>query len=125
MHKHTEREGEEKFKIPCKDMQRMLSCVRLFATPWTHQAPLSRNFSGKNIRVGCHFLLQGIFLTQVSNQRLLLSPALAGRFFTTVPPGLPKQRQAPSNWVDGCTIYSHGSEERRNEPVSTIFVIFN
>ena len=71
MHTHTEREQEEKFKIPCKDMQRMLSCVRLFATPWTHEAPLSRNFSGKNIRVGCHFLLQGIFLTQVSNQRLL------------------------------------------------------
>ena len=27
---------------------------------------------GKNTRVGCHFLLQGIFLTQGSNLRLLL-----------------------------------------------------
>ena len=25
------------------------------------------NFPGKNARVGCHFLLQGIFLTQGSN----------------------------------------------------------
>ena len=40
-----------------------LSCVGLFATPWTvaHQAPLSRNFPGKNTAAGCHFLFQGIF----------------------------------------------------------------
>ena len=38
---------------------------------------------GKNTRVGCHFLLQGIFQLQRSN----LSPALAGRLFTLVPPG--------------------------------------
>ena len=29
------------------------------------------NFSGKNIQVGCHFLLQGIFPTQESNMHLL------------------------------------------------------
>ena len=28
-------------------------------------------FPGKNTRVGCHFLLQGIFLTEGSNPRLL------------------------------------------------------
>ena len=33
--------------------------------------------------VGCHALLQGIFLTQGSNLHLLMSPALAGGFFTT------------------------------------------
>ena len=40
-----------------------LSCVGLFATPWTvaYQAALSL---GKNTGVGCHFLLQGIFPTQ-------------------------------------------------------------
>ena len=34
--------------------------------PWTvsRQAPLSWEFSGKNTRVGCHFLLQEIFLSQ-------------------------------------------------------------
>ena len=36
------------------------------ATPWTvaHQASLSMDFPGKNTGVCCHFLLQGIFLTQ-------------------------------------------------------------
>ena len=37
---------------------------------------------GKNTGVGCHFLLQGIFLIQGSNLHLIVSPALAGRFFT-------------------------------------------
>ena len=36
---------------------------------------------GKNTGVGCHFVLQGIFLTQGSNLRLL-----HWRFFTTEPP---------------------------------------
>ena len=36
---------------------------------------------GKNTGVGCHFLLQGIFLTQGSNQNLM-SPALAGGCIT-------------------------------------------
>ena len=46
-----------------------LSCVRLFVTPWTVslQAPLSMDFPGKNAGVGCHFLLQEIFLTQGFN----------------------------------------------------------
>ena len=37
---------------------------------------------GKNTGVGCHALLQRIFLTQGSNPSLM-SPALAGGFFTT------------------------------------------
>ena len=50
----------------------MLNCFShawLFVTLWivAHQAPLS----GKNIGVGCHVLLQGIFLTQRSNPGLL------------------------------------------------------
>ena len=50
-----------------------LSFVRLFVTPWTvaHQAPLSMGFPAKNTGMGCHFLLQGIFLTQGSNTYLL------------------------------------------------------
>ena len=49
----------------------------LFATPWTvayQDSPW--DFPGKSTRVGCHFLLQGIFPTQESN------------------PGLPHCRQA-------------------------------
>ena len=39
------------------------SCVQLFAATWSagHQALLFMGFPGKNIGVGCHFLLQGIF----------------------------------------------------------------
>ena len=45
------------------------SCLTL-ATPWT--VALARflcswDFTGKNTGVGCHFLLQEIFLTQGSN----------------------------------------------------------
>ena len=42
-----------------------------------------RDSPGKNTGVGCHGLLQGIFLTQGSNPCLFVSPALAGTFFTT------------------------------------------
>ena len=38
--------------------------------------------SGKNTRVGCHALLQGIF-PDPGIKPHLISPALAGRFFTT------------------------------------------
>ena len=50
-----------------------LSHVWLFGTLWTVDPRLlcPRNFSGKNIGVGCHFLLQGICLSQGSNPRLL------------------------------------------------------
>ena len=41
---------------------------------------------GKNTGVGCHSLLQGIFLTWGSNPRLLRLLHW-GRFFTTEPPG--------------------------------------
>ena len=37
----------------------------------------------KNTGVGCHTLFQGTFLTQGSKLCLFMSPALAGRFFTT------------------------------------------
>ena len=37
---------------------------------------------GKNTGVGCHVLLQRIFLTQGLNLCLFKSPALAGKFFT-------------------------------------------
>ena len=43
-----------------------LSCVQLFATPWTIalQAPLSMGFSMQQYWMGCHALLQGIFPTK-------------------------------------------------------------
>ena len=54
-------------------------------TPWpvARLASLSMGFTSKGTRVGCHFLLQGIVSTQE------LKAALAGGFFTSVPPGKP------------------------------------
>ena len=53
----------------CVCMLSPLSCVQLCANLWTgvHQAS-----PGKNIGVGFHFLLQGIFPTQGSNWLLCL-----------------------------------------------------
>ena len=50
---------------------KLLSHVRLFVTPRTvaYQAPQSMGFFQAR-RLGCHFLLQGIFLTQGSNPGL-------------------------------------------------------
>ena len=57
-------------------------CVRVFGDAWTvthgTQCPLG---SGKNTGVGCHFLLQRIFPTQVSN------PSPVSPAFTPEPPG--------------------------------------
>ena len=51
----------------------VMSRVRLFETPQAiaHQAPLSMNSPSKNTRVGCHFLLQGTFLSLGLNSHLL------------------------------------------------------
>ena len=51
----------------------LLSYVVLFVTPRTVacQSPPSMDFSGKNTGLGCHFLFQGIFLTQGQNPHLL------------------------------------------------------
>jgi len=72
----------------CLFIHPILSCfshVWLCVTLWTIvcQAPLSMGLSSKNTRMGCHALLQGIFPTQELNP-CLLSPALAGGFFTTI-----------------------------------------
>ena len=42
-----------------------------FVTLFHHQVPLSMGFSRQEYWVGCHTLLQGIFLTQGSNLGLL------------------------------------------------------
>ena len=50
-----------------------LSRARLFVTPWTvawTKLLHPWDFLGKSTGVGCHFLLQGIFLTQGSNPGL-------------------------------------------------------
>ena len=48
---------------------------------WPARLPCSWNFPSKYTGVGCHFLLQGIFLTQGLNSSLLWLLHLAVRFF--------------------------------------------
>ena len=90
--------GQEEFLLPqscvylCVCVHaHTLSCVRIFVTSQTAACQgsfVQGNFLGKNTRVGCHFLLQGIFPTQGSNLSPLGLPALVGRFFTIVQPGV-------------------------------------
>ena len=65
-----------------------LSCVRLFVTPWTvaHQAPLSMEFSRQEYWSGLPFPSPGDLLGPGIKPPSLV---LAGRFFTTEPPGKP------------------------------------
>ena len=64
----------------------VLSHVGLFATPWTvaHQAPLSMGFSRQEYWSGLPFPSPGDLLDPGIEP---MSPALAGRFFTSESPG--------------------------------------
>ena len=61
------------------------SMFNFFATLWTlaHQAPRSMGFPSKNSGVGCYHLLQSW------PKDWTRTPCIAGRFFTTEPPGKP------------------------------------
>ena len=66
----------------------VLSCVQLFATSWTvvHQASLSMEFS----RLKCWSGLPFPSPEDSPDPEIKpVSPALAGQFFTTEPPGKP------------------------------------
>ena len=66
-----------------------VSHVRLFATlcrAVAQQAPLSMRFPRQEHAVSCHFLLQGGLPDPGIEP---ISPALAGRVFTTKPPRKP------------------------------------
>ena len=69
----------------------LLSCVRLLATAWTvaRQAPLPIEFSSQQHWSGLPFPTPGDLPDPGIEPSFLASPALAGRFFTTVPNGKP------------------------------------
>ena len=50
---------------------------------WPARLLCPRDFPGKNIGTGCHFLLQGNFPNLAIEPAPLVPPALAGRFFMT------------------------------------------
>ena len=58
------------------------------------QLPCLWNFPGKNTGVGCHFLLQGIFLTQRSNTHLLCLPHWQADSLPLHPLGVPFKLQS-------------------------------
>ena len=64
----------------------LLSCVWLFATPWTaaHQAPLSMGFSRQEYKSGLPFPSQGDLPDPWIEPTFT---PLAGTFFATEPPG--------------------------------------
>ena len=63
------------------------SCVQLFAIPWTvaHQVLLSMEFSRQEYWSGLPFPSPGDLLDPGIESVSLVSPALAGELFTTVP----------------------------------------
>ena len=69
----------------------MLSQIRLFVTPGTiaHQAPLFMGFPRQEHSIRLPFPTPGHLPDPGIKPTSLVSPALAGRFFTIVPPGKP------------------------------------
>ena len=65
----------------------VLTCVRLFVTPLTafYQTPLSMGFSRQAYWSGLPFPVPGDLPSTGIKPTCLVSPALAGRFFTTAP----------------------------------------
>ena len=92
----------------------MLSHVQLFATLWSiaHKSPLSVGFSRQEYWNGLLFSPPG----DLPNPGIKpASPALAGRFFTTEPPGKPKKE-----------IFKQGTgrrEIRKHEGLVCIYVL--
>ena len=68
----------------CTHARGMLSGVQLFATPWlvAHQAPLSFGFSRQEHWSGLPFPAPGDLPDPGIKPTSLVSPALAGKFFT-------------------------------------------
>ena len=82
-------------RVACMHAESLQSCLILCFT-MDYSLPGSsvhRDFSDKNTGVGCHALLQGIFLTQGSNQRLLSLLHWQVGSLPLVPPGKPHDQR--------------------------------
>ena len=82
--RHEELQGREERQSVC-----VLSCVQLFATPWTaaHQATLSMEFSRQEHWSGLPLPTSRDFPDPEIEPMSPVSPALAGGFLSTKPPG--------------------------------------
>ena len=96
----------------CACVLRHFSCVRLFVTPGTTACQLLCPWDSpdKNTGVGCHSLLQGIFLTQGSKLGLLCFLPWQAGSLSPAPPGKPKDswRNMKREEVPGVVMYTMG-----------------
>ena len=85
----------------CAWMLSHFSHVQLFATPWTvaHPAPLFMRFSKQEYWSGLSCPPSGDLPNPGIKSASLVSPALSGRFFTTLPPGKPHWDTAWVKWM--------------------------
>ena len=76
------------------------SHVLLFSTPWTvaHQPPLSMRFPRQEYWSGLPFPTPGDLPDLETEPESLTFLALAGRFFTTQPPGKPSTSECDCIW---------------------------
>ena len=79
-------------KNQCVSLLSCFSRVQLFGTPWAVTKLLCPWILQANTGVGCHTLLQGIFLTQGSNPHLLHLLHWQPSSLWLVPPGKPKKQ---------------------------------
>ena len=82
-------------------LAKSLSHVQLFVNPCTiaRQAPLSMEFSRQEYWNGLPFPTLGDLSDPGIKPTSLASPALAGGFFPTVPPGKPLGLMSPSSGI--------------------------
>ena len=97
---------EPKPKKERKKERQSPSRVRLFATPWTvvYQALPSMGYSRLNTGMGCHFLLQGIFLTQGLNPGL---PHCRQMLYHLSHQGSPPKPKSVSNQHFGTKVFAN------------------
>ena len=92
---------------------KLLSHVRLFATPWTvtYQAPPSMGFSRQEYWSGLPFPSPGDLPHPGTEPT---SPALAGGFFIAEPPGKPQcqwQQETLLSWTQGWAVVEWAGNE--------------
>ena len=93
----------------------VLSRIQLFCDSWTvaHQASLSTGFSRQEYWMGLPFPPPGDLPDSATEPTSLVSPVLAGRFFTTAPRGKPTHlenhkctKSNCSAWPSPTSLYS-------------------
>ena len=99
-------DGLNRFSKAACVRAKSVQCVWLFAKLWTvaHQAPLSMTFSRQEYWSGLPFPPLGGLPGPGTEPSSLVSPALAGGFFTTRAIGKPLPKLAGEDWLQLLTL---------------------